>query len=96
MAFYIIIFIFCCIMLMVNNILKEEKERRIFEIATLVVLCIISGTRYYLGGTDYSVYERAFNVIPKIMEFDFGTVHDIWGIFGMEKGYLFSSKYIVI
>ncbi len=94
MYFYIGIFIFCVIMLILNNLIKEEKEKKIFEIGTLIVLCIVSGTRYYLGGTDYSIYKNMFEVIPTIQDFDFSTIHNIYGTFGAEKGYLFFCSII--
>ena len=94
MLFYVGIFIFCVIMLIFNNMLKEQKHKRIFEIITLVVLCIISGTRYYLGGTDYDVYKNMFEVLPNIFNFDFSNVHEIYGTFGAEKGYLFFNSIV--
>ena len=94
MLFYIGIFIFCIIMLIFNNMLKEQKHKRIFEIITLVVLCIISGTRYYLGGTDYNLYKNMFEVVPNIFDFDFSNVHEIYGTFGAEKGYLFLNSIV--
>lgn len=94
MYFYIGIFIFCTIMFILNNLIKEQKGKKIFEIVTLILLCIISGTRYYLGGTDYYVYKNMFEVIPTIGNFNFSTVHDIYGTFGAEKGYLFFCSII--
>lgn len=94
MFFYIGIFTFCVLTLIINNILKEEKDKKIFEIITLVLLCIISGTRYYLGGTDYYVYKKIFDVIPLLENFDFMNVQNIYGTFGVEKGYLFLCSVI--
>lgn len=89
MLFYIMIFIFCIIMLVFNNCLKEQKHKKIFEITTLIILCIISGTRYYLGGTDYYVYQQVFKAVPSIFRFDFNTIHNIYYTYGMEKGFLY-------
>lgn len=89
MLFYLGIFVFCTIMLVMNNYFKEQKFKRKFEIITLVLLCIISGTRYYLGGTDYYVYKTIFDVVPVLSDFDFETIHSIYGTFEAEKGYLF-------
>ena len=94
MYFYIGIFIFCTLMLIINNKLKNQKDKKIFEIITLIVLCLISGTRYYLGGTDYYVYKAMFEVVPKVGEFNFATIHDIYRTFEAEKGYLFFCSII--
>lgn len=94
MLFYIGIFIFCTIMLVFNNKLKDKKEKMIIEIITLIVLCIISGTRYYLGGSDYGVYKTIFESVPTIERFNFSMVHYINGTFGAEKGYLFFCSLI--
>ena len=94
MFFYIAIFTFCIVMLIFNNLLKEQRHKRIFEIITLIVLCIISGTRYYMGGTDYGIYKNMFEVLPSIFHFDFSTVHDMYGTYGAEKGYLFFNSII--
>lgn len=94
MYFYIIVFVFCIIMLIINNYLKEQKEKKIFEIITLFILCIISGTRYYLGGTDYYAYERIFESVPYLSKFDFMRVQNISGTYGSEIGYLFLCSVI--
>lgn len=89
MLFYIMIFIFCIIMLVFNNCLKEQKHKKIFEITTLIILCIISGTRYYLGGTDYYVYQEVFKAVPNVFRFNFSTIHNNCYTYGMEKGFLY-------
>lgn len=94
MFFYVALFIFCVLMLIFNDLIKEQKQKKIFEIITLIVLCIISGTRYYLGGTDYEIYKNMFEVLPNIFNFDFSTVHNIYGVFGAEKGYLFFNSIV--
>ena len=94
MFFYIGIFAICFIAAILNDKLKNEKEKRIFEISILIFLCIISGTRYNLGGTDYFVYKTVYDVVPTITEFNFESVQNINGTFGMEKGYLLYNSII--
>ena len=94
MFFYIGIFAICFIAAILNYKLKNEKEKRIFEISILIFLCIISGTRYNLGGTDYFVYKTVYDVVPTITEFNFESVQNINGTFGMEKGYLLYNSII--
>ena len=94
MFIYIGIFAICFIAAILNDKLKNEKEKRIFEISILIFLCIISGTRYNLGGTDYFVYKTVYDVVPTITEFNFESVQNINGTYGMEKGYLLYNSNI--
>lgn len=94
MYFYIGIFIFCTIMLVFNSLIKKQRHKIIFEIMTIIVLCIISGTRYYLGGSDYGIYKAIFEAVPSLKNFNFMTIHNIAGTFGAEKGYLFLCSVI--
>jgi hypothetical protein len=84
----------CTIMLFLNNIIKNPNGKNIIVIITLAILCIISGTRYDLGGSDYGIYEMIFNTTPDLFEFDFFTVHDIRAISIYETGYLFLNSII--
>jgi hypothetical protein len=94
--FYIMIFIWCVFAFVINNTLKYQKEKRIFEIITLFLLCVISGTRYYLGGTDYSIYESVYNSLPELNVFlrDYHIVDSIYRTLGFERGYLFLNSLI--
>ena len=94
MVIYLIIFYLSAFALVINNILTKKHEKKIIEIVILVMLCLISGTRYKLGGTDYFVYERIFNAVPIINDFNFETVHNIYGTFGAEKGYLYLNSIV--
>lgn len=94
MLFYLSIFVICIITAVINSKIKKEKEKRIFEIFMLVVLCLISGTRYNLGGSDYFAYKTAYKTVPLIQNFNFNTVQNIYGTYGMEKGYLFFNSII--
>lgn len=94
MLFYLSIFVICVITAVINSRLENEKDRRIFEIAILIILCVVSGTRYNLGGSDYFVYKTVYKSVPLIQNFDFNTVQKIYGTFGMEKGYLFFNSLV--
>ena len=94
MLFYLGIFAICAIAAIINGKLKNEKEKRIFEISVLLLLCIISGTRYNLGGTDYFVYKKAYGAVPMIRDFNFANIQNVDGTFEMEKGYLFLNSLV--
>lgn len=42
----------------------NKKDSRILKIIVLLLLIFISGTRYYMGGSDVYVYEGTFNNVP--------------------------------
>ena len=94
MVVYLIIFFFSVFALILNNILTKKNEKMIIEIIILIILCLISGTRYKLGGTDYFIYEKMFDVVPTLGDFNFDTVHGIYGTFGAEKGYLYLNSIV--
>lgn len=96
LSFYIILFLGCVLTLVINNQLTTQKEKRIFEITTLIVLCLVSGTRYYMGGSDYYVYKAVYDNMPTIPEFinKFLNIHDYYNTFGMETGYLLINSLI--
>lgn len=44
----------------------NKKNREILTLVTLVLLVFISGTRYYMGGSDVYVYENVYNGAPAV------------------------------
>lgn len=83
MSVYIILFVFCVVMFILNTFIKEKKLKKIVAILTFIVLCVVSGTRYKIGGTDYYVYEDVYNNIN--MESLNGEINNTYG---MEYGFL--------
>ncbi len=77
-----------------NNILKNPKEKNIVVILTLTVLCIISGTRYNLGGSDYGVYETIFYNVPYLFEGDSFAFQDNSAFLNFELGYLLLNSLV--
>lgn len=80
-------------MLIINNIIIIHDKKYI-EITTVVLLCIISGTRYLLGGTDYYLYNQVYNNLPTIKEFvaNFNHLYDYYKTYNFEVGYLFFNS----
>ena len=95
MYFYMFLFAFCVGILILNNDIKKDQKKYL-EIATLFVLCIVSGTRYNLGGSDYSVYKTTFDSLPTLRVFfaDFAHLHEHYFTFGFETGYLFLNSLV--
>ena len=65
-------------------------SKRIIEVCLLLILCIISGTRYNLGGTDYYLYKTVYDGLPGIVDFlkQYNSIREHYQTFGWEKGYL--------
>lgn len=93
--FYIFVFSFCTFGLLINNKIKSN-QKKIFEIVILIMLCVISGTRYYMGGSDYGIYKIVFDNIPNLEGFvnNFTNLHENYRTFGFENGYLFYNSLI--
>lgn len=72
------------------------EHKKYLEIATLIILCFVSGTRYNLGGSDYSVYKATFDSLPTLSVFfaDFAHLHEHYLTFGFETGYLLLNSLI--
>lgn len=95
MWFYIILFLFCVLMLLVNDKLMFH-EKKYIEILTIIIFIIISGTRYHLGGSDYNVYKSVFDSLPTMKEFfqNYSFIHNRYLTYGFEIGYLFVNSLI--
>ena len=93
MIFYAILFLLCIIFLFFSNVLKTQTSKNIIIIFTLIVLCLVSRTRYILGGSDYFIYERLFESVPDLTRQSFFVVNNSW-LVNYEKGYLFLNSVI--
>lgn len=93
-------YIFLSLSIGINSIVESVNSRkdiqRIINIMIILSLVFISGTRYYLGGSDYYVYNNVFNSIPLLPEFfrDYNKLDDLYLTYGMENGYLFLNSLI--
>ncbi len=92
MFYYLILFIFCFSMFLLSFVFKEKKSKKIIAIITLIVLCIMSGTRYNLGGADYAYYRSVYNAIP--LDNFFAKLGSLSKSYGFEKGFLVYSYFI--
>lgn len=90
MIWYVLVFILCFIGMISNFCIKDNKKRVIFEIITLIILILFSGTRYKIGGWDYEIYHRIFKWTPYLSEFSLNTTN----IYNTEIGYLLLNSII--
>lgn len=94
MFWYVTIFFLCILGFFLNNYcIKEQRYKKIVDICLIVILCLTTGTRYNIGGYDFDVYHTVYNNVPKLLNFNIFTVHNIVGVYGMEKGFLFLCSF---
>lgn len=86
MFIYIALFAFCILMFLLNAFVKDNKIKKIIVIITFIVLCLISGTRYKTGGTDYYAYENIYDNIN--VDSVKGDINSINNNYGVEYGFL--------
>lgn len=60
-----IVYSFTYLLNSIGFFIKKNNSKKIFYF-TLLLLVFISGTRYYLGGSDVYVYENVYNTSPSI------------------------------
>lgn len=90
MSYYVILFSLCIIIYLFHRFTNNKTIKSILEIITIVILALFSGTRYRLGGSDYEIYEKAFNLAPTLLKFDFNGNY----LFGFETGYMLLNSLI--
>lgn len=91
---YYAIFCAAVIGIVLENTAKSKKAKAAVAVPLLVLLAFVSGTRYELGGTDYSIYRTTFESVPKLGSFDPTTVRDLPGTYSLELGYLFINSLV--
>lgn len=94
MGFYIGLFLLCVFLFFCNgNTLQTGRKNVWPEWLIIVILCLISGTRYRLGGTDWDIYEETYNAVPLLSNF-FREYRsgELLSYYGFEKGYLFVNS----
>lgn len=94
MIFNILLFMFCIAMCFLNAIIKNDNVKKYIEIITLIVLCIISGTRYNIGGSDYGVYKQIFEKSPVLFKSSIDVSLKVFESIGVEIGYLFFNSIV--
>lgn len=96
MLTYAGIYIYASLMAIIDTVNSEKYIKKTLAVIFILVLAIISGTRFHLGGTDYYVYRNVFESIPLLDEFfsNFKILDDMYMTYGMEDGYLFLNSLI--
>lgn len=89
--FFIAVFFFCLVMFWLNKTRGWNSGRYyVPELLTLLLLCLISGTRYNMGGTDVYVYHYVYDAVssPNDLLSHWDNKEYVGGPFNMERGYM--------
>lgn len=90
---WIFIMLACYVGLLYGNVVVESQKKYI-AIIILCILCILSGTRYYMGGSDYYAYQTIFEASPTLKGFSFEAIKNNWITQNYEVGYIFLNSII--
>jgi hypothetical protein len=96
MEFYIGLFALTAVVYYGNNFIKENHQKKIIIYLMFAILILVSGTRYLLGGSDYYVYQKCFNVVETLVSFTHtkAAIANLHLIADFEIGYLFLNSLI--
>lgn len=68
MTFYILLLISVIIGMFAIEKAPSLQTKKLLTLVFFVGLTLISGTRFELGGSDYYIYRRGFEAVPKLWE----------------------------
>ncbi len=66
----------------------DKRSRKIITMFVLIALALISGLRYYMGGTDVYVYSGAYNSAPPIKDVISSIFQGVQINSGFENGFI--------
>lgn len=94
MIIYATSFSVAAIFLLFSSIFKKNRAINFTAIIPLILLCLITGTRYYMGGYDIYNYADTFNSVPYLSDFHLLTMLKTNGIIGSEVGYQLLNSFV--
>ena len=96
MLFYILLFLCTAFIILITNLLKQDRQKKIIYILWFVGVFLISGLRFELGGSDYYIYREGFEAIPKLWELNQlgDSIKDIKLVNNFEVGYLLFNSLV--
>lgn len=96
MLFYILLFLCTAFIILITNLLKQDRQKRIIYILWFIGVFLISGLRFELGGSDYYIYREGFEAIPKLWELNQlgDSIENIKLVNNFEIGYLLFNSFV--
>ncbi len=98
MLLYVLIFFAVALLVFIDCYLEDNKEadrfRFVSSIVMIVFLCLVSGTRL-LGGSDYYLYQSAYEAVPTLQKALTSIQPINSGIYvkAFDKGYLYITAF---
>lgn len=68
MTFYIVLLITIVIGVFVLDRVESVQTKKLITLFFFIGLVLVSGTRFELGGSDYYIYRRGFEAVPKLWQ----------------------------
>ena len=96
MLFYILLFLCTAFIILITNLLKQDRQKRIIYILWFIGVFLISGLRFELGGSDYYIYREGFEAIPKLWKLNQlgDSIENIKLVNNFEIGYLLFNSFV--
>lgn len=94
MIFYTTLFIGASIFSFINIFWRNKVFNRMISIILLIGLCLITGTRYFMGGYDIINYSNFFQTTPTLNVLPLRELLIEKGIIGGDIGYLLINSFI--
>lgn len=82
-------YLYCFAIFITNHRMADKKIKIVLEISALLFLGFIAGFSDLLQISDMQIYQLTYERVPVVWKFHFSTIHQIYGTFEMEKGFLF-------
>lgn len=87
MVIYSLLYLYECIMVLISYIENNKKTCNRLAIIAMIVMCILTGTRYQIGGYDYANYLYKFDSAPMLSHLNIIEYIHTNGWIGSEFGY---------
>lgn len=87
MIFYTSILCISGIFMIISGITNIGAIKNVFAILVIILLALLSGTRYHLGGYDYSNYEYMFQLAPTLNNLNLISYVQENGLIGSDVGW---------
>ena len=94
MLIYSLVFFLAVVLLLLSLLIQKRYFRNVLAVLPLIILSLVTGTRYYMGGYDIYNYANTFNITPYLGNFHLWNTFKSEGFFGAEIGYKFINSLV--
>lgn len=94
MLIYSLVFFLAVVLLLLSLLIQKRYFRNVLAVLPLIILSLVTGTRYYMGGYDIYNYANIFNMTPYLGNFHLWNTFKSEGFLGAEIGYKFINSLV--